>query len=389
MAPARLLDLTRLTSRWGRGPLTGVDRVEFAYLDRLLTDAGKAMGLVRTPVGFLLLDRIGMAALRDGRFDATNDLIGRLARRDNPKRACAEAGLRRLAVDRCTRFGLGRMIRRHLPQGSSFFAVGHADLDRRTLTQIKAAGLKVAALVHDTIPLDHPEFSRPDKLAPFRRKMEAVSECVDLVIHTTEDSRDRSERQFVSMGRVPPGIVAHIGVTLAAPEPLPFVPAHPYFVCLGTIEPRKNHALLLEVWGKLPRPHPTLYIVGGRGWSNEAVFKQLDHLSVDAGIQELPGLPDGQVMTLLAGAQALLFPSFAEGFGLPAIEAAALGTQIIVSDLKVFRELLGGSAVYLDPKDSYSWMETILQQSVLPRAPQTPKIPPDWNKHFNDVFREM
>lgn len=370
--------------------MTGIDRVEFAYLDQLSRISGKAFGLVRTSVGFLLLDRIGMTALRDGAVDLSRmDLIGRLAYRHHPARARAEAGLRQLAIDRCSRVGLRRMILRHFPEGGSYFSVGHADLDQRTLGQIQAARLKIAVLVHDTIPLDHPEYMRADTLVGFRLKIETVAKFADLVIHTTEDARRHSEIHFAAAGRVPRGIVSHIGVNLAAPVPLSFAPQSPYFVCLGTIEPRKNHALLLQVWERLPRPHPTLYIVGARGWSNEHVFKQLDHLSADSGIKEMSGMTDGEVATLLSDAQALLFPSFAEGFGLPAIEAAALGTKIIASNLNVFRELLGDSAVYLDPKDSYSWMETILQLSVLPKERQNLKLPPSWNKHFNDVLSEM
>ena len=73
--------------------------------------------------------------------------------------------------------------------------------------------------------------------------------------------------------------------------------------------------MLLDVWQNLPAPVPQLYIVGRRGWSNVAVFDRLDHLPSDAPIHEVAGLSDGAVAALLQGAQALLFPSFAEGFG--------------------------------------------------------------------------
>lgn len=390
MVATRLLDLTRLISRLGRGPMTGVDRVEFAYLEKFLDSEDRVFALVRTPVGYLLLDRIGMAALRDGRVNLTkSDFIGRLAHRGNNLRAKAEAGVRSFAVDRCIRAGLRRMVKRHFPSGGSYFSVGHANLDRRTLSQLHAAQMKIAVLVHDTIPLDFPEYTRADTVAAFKTKIAAVSQFADLVIHTTRDARAHTEAHLVKAGRVPRGVCAQLGVVLAAPQPLGFAPNDPFFVCLGTIEPRKNHALLLEVWGNLPKPRPTLCIVGGRGWSNEDVFKKLDHLSADSGILELRGLTDGEVVSLLSKAQALLFPSFAEGFGLPAVEAAALGTKVIVSNLNVFHELLEDSTVYLDPKDSYAWMETILQQCVLPKEQQSPKIPPSWVKHFNDVFSEM
>ena len=391
MAPARLLDLTRLVSRLGRGPMTGVDRVEFAYLDHLLGLPDPVYGLIRSAIGYLLLDRAGMAALRDDRVEmARSDWIGRLAYRDDPARACAEAGIRRLAIARIARRRLAQGLRRYLPPGSSYLNTGHANLDVPTLRQIHAAGLRIAVLVHDTIPLDHPEFARADMIAPFRRKMEAVAQQADLVIHTSHAARAKTEAQFAKMGRVPEAVVANLGVTVAAPAALAFAPQPPYFVILGTIEPRKNHALLLDVWEKLPDP-PRLYIVGGRGWSNAAVTARLDALPPGSAVRELTGLPDGAVASLLQGAQALLFPSHAEGFGLPALEAAAQGTPVIAADLPVFRELLGEFAVYLDVTDSYSWLETISRMAKTEltgaeRAGRIRKIPPNWADHFKNVL---
>ena len=386
MVPARLLDLTRLLSRLGRGPMTGVDRVEFAYLDHLLGLSDPVFGLIRSAIGYLLLDRAGMAALRDGRVDQSrSDWIGRLAYRDDPTRACAEAGIRRLAIARIARTRLAQGLRRYLPPGSSYLNTGHANLDSATLRQIHAAGLRIAVLVHDTIPLDHPEFARPDMIAPFRRKMQAVAQQADLVIHTSHDARAKTEAQFAKLGRVPEAVVANLGVVVAAPTALPFVPQPPYFVILGTIEPRKNHALLLDIWENLPNP-PRLYIIGGRGWSNAAITARLDALPPGSPVRELTGLPDGAVTSLLQGAQALLFPSHAEGFGLPALEAAALGTPVIAADLAVFHELLGGFAMYLNATDSNSWLETIRQQATTERTRGDRKIAPKWTDHFKNVL---
>jgi len=98
--------------------MTGVDRVEFAYLDQLVSRETPAFGLLRSALGYLPIDRAGMIALRDGALDLRRDLIGRIAWRDDPQRGHAEAALRRLAIARCTRFGLRHMLARHLPQGA-------------------------------------------------------------------------------------------------------------------------------------------------------------------------------------------------------------------------------------------------------------------------------
>jgi glycosyltransferase involved in cell wall biosynthesis len=241
-------------------------------------------------------------------------------------------------------------------------------------------------LLHDTIPLEHPEFCRADTIKSFADKIASVSHHADLVIHTAESTRQLTEAHLARHGRVPEGLVARLGVTLAPPLLLPFIPKSPYFVSLGTIEPRKNHALLLQVWSQLPTPVPELYIVGARGWADADLLARLDALPQEGPIKMITGLGDGEVRTLLQGARALLFPSFAEGFGIPALEAAALGTSVVLSDLPVFKELLSHSAVYLAPEASYSWLETIARLTAQEQTLGPVVTPPTWEDHFNQVF---
>ena len=366
MEPARLLDLTRLVSRLGRGPLTGIDRVELAYLDQFLALPPILFGLIRTAAGWLLLDRAGCDGLRPlirGTAPLPPaDLLSRLTNRTNPLRAQAETAARRLAIGRATGLLLPRLLRR-LPIGCVYFNVGHTNLSNRNLAALSKAGLRLTVLIHDTIPLDHPAFARPDSVAPFHRKLQAVATHAHQVIHLTHAQRALTDAQMAQLGRIPPGRVAPLGVPTPRPDPAArpatVRPIAPYFVTLGTIEPRKNHALLLDVWDRLGPDAPTLYILGGRGWASADLLTRLDRLPAAGPVQVLSGLPDGAVAALLHGASALLAPSFAEGFGMPPIEAATLGTPVVASDLPVTRELLRDKAVYLDPADIYSWMETI------------------------------
>jgi glycosyltransferase involved in cell wall biosynthesis len=180
---------------------------------------------------------------------------------------------------------------------------------------------------------------------------------------------------------MPPATVALLAPA-RLPEPAVDAPLNkPYFVMLGTIEPRKNHALLLDLWPDLGPAPPTLVICGSRGWRNDAVFARLD--AHPPGILERPSLPDAAVTALLANARALLFPSFAEGYGLPLLEAAALGTPIICSDLPITHELLGPVATYIDANNPVGWLREIRNAAKKPRLrPETRLVPPDWWSHF-------
>lgn len=122
---------------------------------------------------------------------------------------------------------------------------------------------------------------------------------------------------------------------------------------LGTIEPRKNHLLLLNLWREMPRTltgsiAPDLVVVGRRGWECEQVVNMLKRCkAVRRHLHEIGTASGGQVATLLQNTQALLMPSFAEGFGIPVQEALSLGVPVISSPLPAIIEHAGDITDYI------------------------------------------
>ncbi len=397
---ARCLDLSRLVSRIGRGPDTGIDRVERAYFEELLRRDTPFFALVRISGGHVLLDRAGAQGLLD-RMQGSKpwgaaDMRARLSRLPTA-RARAEADLRRLAIARAGRAGLSAMLRRALPEGTAYLNVGHSNLRAEVLSAFRALpGSRITVFMHDAIPLDFPHFQRPGSVPRFRERMSQAWRMADLILCPSRAAASDLERHFGARQRAP--VVAPLGVKIAPADTRALPPGldaeRPFFLCVGTIEPRKNHALLLDLWeGWGPGARPgALLIAGRRGWANERVFARLD--AGIAGVSEFNGLSDGAIAALMERASAVLMPSLAEGFGLPAAEAAARGAPLICSDLPVFREVLGNYPIYLSPQDGYSWSAKIreLANRTANGADAYPERKagatlPDWAAHFNLVLR--
>ena len=394
---ARLLDFTRLLRRAGR-VLTGVDRVEMAYLEALISDPAPVWGLARTPLGYVLLDEVGLTAFHERLAGvlpySSPDLLSWAQRGASVIARSAMTDARKLSVDRCLPRGLKAMLLRRLPAGIAYLNTGHSNITPRVFQAVRAVSKsQISVFVHDVIPLQYPQFQREGSVEPFEQKMRLVRRHADLIIYNSADTQTRAQAVMSSWGDIPNGIVAHLGtvtpITDASEIPDGVLPRDPYFITVGTIEPRKNHALLLDVWEALGPNAPMLLVCGGRGWNNESVFARLDALAPDARVQELTGLSDGALMSLIEGAHGMLFPSHAEGFGLPAVEALQLGTPILCSNMATFREILAENAVYLDDSDRKLWEDNVLNWSE--QARDVLRVhdyeAPSWSEHFKIVLR--
>lgn len=131
-----------------------------------------------------------------------------------------------------------------------------------------------------------------------------------------------------------------------------------YFVFVGTLEPRKNIPFLLEMFDSLAEDFKKQYpllILGNWGWQTQTIQKAFNSLKTPSLVRHLEALPDSELVAIVNGAKALLFPSLSEGFGLPILEAFQCETPVICSDIPIFREVAKESAIFCSLKNMADW----------------------------------
>ncbi|WP_198372608.1 glycosyltransferase, partial [Roseomonas rosulenta] len=390
-----VLDISRFLACGRRKAPSGIDRVEAAYARRWLDAPAQSVTFVaRGP-------RNGYAAVPRG---LVADLADRLdaAWAGGPDAAAALRNARRLGLLAMARMMVGRGRARVAEvlareRRTLFLLVSHRLMEQpEPIAELRRAGAAFIPLVHDLIPATHPEYARPGVAMQHLQRLETVAALADGIIVNSAATAAVLRPHLVRQAAPPPLLVAPLGIGRPLPAPLPREP-DPYFVVIGTIEPRKNHLMLLHLWrdfaARWGSAAPRLVLVSRRGWENENVLDLLERCTLLRGlVREAGSLPDPEVAALLSGSRALLFPSFAEGYGLPLAEALAAGAPAICSDLAALREVGGDVPEYLDPLDGAAWRRLVLDYAApdsRARAAQLARLrhwaPPSWEDHFASV----
>ncbi len=198
--------------------------------------------------------------------------------------------------------------------------------------------------VHDAIPITHPGLTAIDA-DRHRRLLTRIGERADRILTVSEAARQEILGSVdLAPDRVincPPGLqTEHLADALP-----PGLRTGGYLLALGNIEPRKNLARLAAAHAASGTDLP-LVVAGTPAWQAESIERML---AAQPGVVRLPFLSRPQLLRVIADARALLFPTLAEGFGLPIIEAMHLGTAVMTSRGGATEEVSGGAAILVDP----------------------------------------
>jgi alpha-1,3-rhamnosyl/mannosyltransferase len=203
--------------------------------------------------------------------------------------------------------------------------------------------------LHDLAFLRNRDWHGPAAAGLAARTTAALRQAAAVVVPSRATGDDlRQQLDFTGPVHVVPFGADHLPETIAAPHPLA---GRAFVLCLGTLEPRKNHLGLLAAWQRLPAPRPLLCLVGAIGWQCADIVAAVRSAQQRGELRWWPALRDAAMLPLLAHASLLVYPSLWEGFGFPPLEAMRLGVPVLAHDSAALRELGDGAVALVDATD--------------------------------------
>ncbi len=275
---------------------------------------------------------------------------------------------------------------------------------------LKAKGVKIIPFVQDIIGVTHPQFCPSDDVFNFLDFVGAVVEYGDEIIVTSHATKGAVEElcgrlqapcppiEIVPLGgdfkrtsKKISGRTINQGISTDISK---IAESGPYLLMVGTIDPRKNHTLLLDAYeGGLKELPMNLVIAGHKGWNVDDFLERMErHEDFGKGIWHVNGASDEEIDYLYQHCYALAFPSYIEGYGLPIIESMVRGVPVIAADTPINMEVGGEYALYFGQDKPEELVNMVAELVLKPETYQTAKeklknfIPPTWEETAKRIF---
>lgn len=256
--------------------------------------------------------------------------------------------------------------------------------------RLKAQGVGIISVIYDLIPLTHPQFCDAGLVKVFDRWFDWIAEMADGFVCISTTIRDQVRAEIVRRG----GEAAakrlwfehfYLGSELDLIDESSrldpklrqlFESGAPIYLMVSTIEPRKNHAYLLDAFERLwaRESQACLCIIGRVGWKCDELMARIQkHPELNRRLHVFHKLNDRGLEHAYTHARALVFPSHVEGFGLPLVEAMQRQLPAMASDIPVFREIGGEFMAYFDldsPESLAELIEHFERNDAFPAARQ-------------------
>ncbi|HLH96467.1 MAG TPA: glycosyltransferase family 1 protein [Xanthobacteraceae bacterium] len=241
---------------------------------------------------------------------------------------------------------------------------GFPDYMKHIAAAKKRYGIRFAVLIYDLIPLENEAFVEAQHVVGFKSWLEQALPVADVVLTISQYSREALLAWAAQRGwKLPQVAVMRLGSGLSKSDST--MPAElaslklpsRYVLFVSTIEIRKNHRLLVRLWRRLLERHgaaavPVLVFAGQIGWKVDDLLAELEATRyLDGKIMLMPGLSETELRQAYRSCSFTVFPSLAEGWGLPVAESLIHGKFCVASSRTSIPEVAGDLIDYFDPAD--------------------------------------
>ncbi len=263
---------------------------------------------------------------------------------------------------------------------------------------LKKRGVRIGVYIYDIIPVTHPEFCAPELVATFSRSLFHFIKMSDFMLAISDYSAEAARKYFKDQGQLDLPVetvrLAHQlksgegAASKAAPQVRELL-GKPFVLFVSTIEARKNHAYLVEVWRRLLEKYPAhevpeLVFVGRKGWRVDDFMKAVESRNhLDGKLHILRNVSDADLALLYKAAKFTSFPSFVEGWGLPIGESLAFGKLCVASGVTSMPEVGGDLVQYIDPYNVSEGFD-LIEKLIF-----TPAVLKELEKRIADEFRPV
>lgn len=250
----------------------------------------------------------------------------------------------------------------------------------QVIGKLKLSGTNIVTLIHDVIPLTHPEYFIDRHHKTFNQRLGTMIACSDLIVTNSEFTKSQVqcylEKERISYGAPIESI--QLGYDIRTGSDKDTSVRHriqelfgrlTLFICVGTIEPRKNYGFVLTAYEQLWQQgiNVSLCLIGRYGWKQEHLLDRITtHPEYNKRLFWFNDLSDGELEFCYTQAKGLIIASMVEGFGLPLIEALTKKCPVLASDIAVFREIGADHCRYFsltDPIYLANHIKEILEQN--------------------------
>lgn len=249
---------------------------------------------------------------------------------------------------------------------------GEPDIVQSNSFQAPPVGkAKLVMVVHDVSFWVNPEFSTErNRLGCQIGVFEGLKRANGFIFvsHSSHGEFERLLPGWLERSRTPYAVIHEAGRLDVSSHP-PKKERGEYWLAVGSLEPRKNYENLLialELYWERSLHRIPLYLAGGDGWCNETLLSRMGQLENAGMVRRLGYVPDEDLVSLYQSAQALVFPSWYEGFGLPVLEAMQCGCPVISSMRTSMAEIGGDAVIAIDPASPHSIAQGMLRMESEP-----------------------